>query len=104
MGCRGRRKHSIFIQGMNAPRTSLNERFKTMKYNIGHDVVITKQHHNTPLGKREEPVGDVVSRRINESGRKLRYLCRSGCHSYTNIKPGNTIRRRKLGSLMDGDL
>jgi hypothetical protein len=36
--------------------------------------------------------------------RKAEKVNETVAYSYTNIKPGNMTRRRKLGSLMDGDL
>jgi len=36
---------------------------------VSDAVEITNQHHNTPPGWREEPVGDADRSRIDESGR-----------------------------------
>jgi hypothetical protein len=50
--------------------------------NVSDDGDITNQHHNAPPGWREEPVGDADNGRIDESGRKPRYLYRGGSHKY----------------------
>ncbi len=80
----------------------LTKPLSTIAYNISNDVAIIKQHYNTPRDTREEPVGDVVSRRINESGRKLHYLYRSGCHIqnqdyYASIRGVRVVATNKCG-------
>ena len=49
-----------------------------VRTNDSDDGDITNQHHNTPPGWREEPVGDADKSRIDESGRIPRILMRGG--------------------------